>query len=414
MHNPISARFPAAVLLLLLLSVTFSVGCGQRAEREKLAGKPQGQVLDPRTRVLLVNAREALTARDYPRVLEAIRMVESYNPGLPEATFLRGHVALGMHQLDKARQAFEEVLRSYPRYEAAWHSLGDVAYASGSYRHAITDYRKEIAINPTPQTWLNIGNAYRMLEMPDSALIAFKAATLLSQEYAPAYHARAEVQEQLGEFQEALRQARRALDLQPDNPSYQYLVGALLFELEQIPEAEAILRRAVEGRSWDYSTLYTLGRVLQRLGKEDEAAEVLEKANEARENDARLRTATREATQHGDSARAHVALAEEFVRTGRLEEALERYRRAVALTPNDLTIHQNIASILLAQGDPAATVEQCQWILERDSSRVAVWVIASVAYARLGRRDQSQTAWTRAVQLDPTHPSVQQAIQATR
>ena len=82
-----------------------------------------------------------------------------------------------------------------------------------------------------------------------------------------------------------------------------------------------------------------------------------------------------------------------------------------ALDPDDLTIQQNIASILLAKERPEEALSVCAEILKHDSTRVPVLVITSAAYAMLGDMDESREAWARAYRLDPDHESIKQVLQ---
>jgi tetratricopeptide (TPR) repeat protein len=400
---------PARRLLCILVLIGL-LGCANE-QRAPTDSRPQGTPIDPRARILLNEAHAALGRGDLQNVLAQLEQAEQYQPGLPEVTFLRGHVALAMNRLPAAREAFETVLARQPGYEAAWHSLGDVAYAEGDYREAIRYYRREDATNPTPQTWYNIGNAFRMLEMPDSALVAFERSVDLDRKYADSYVAMAEVREARGAHDEALRHAESAYRIDPSDPRYAYLTGRLLFQLGRLDEAEDRLRTAVASAPWDYSTLYTLGQVLQRQG-DPEATTILSRAEEARRREAEVRNMERQASQHRDSALAHVALAQELVSAGRLHEALERFKIAQVLDPADLSIRQNIASLLLATGATQEAVTACEEILASDSLRVGAWVIMSAAYSRIGDKDQSLRAWQRAVRIDPNHPAVQQALGA--
>ena len=385
-------------------------GCSKEQRVEKLASKEQGQVVDPRARVLLKQAHEALAAREFESALASVHQVDRIQANLPEAQFIRGHVALAMYKYADARDAFQRILSRHPKYEAAWHSLGDVAYAEGNYREALRYYRREEAINPTPQTLFNVGNAYRMLESPDSAAVAYDASAELDRSYAPAYHARAELLELEGRYEEALPLARRAAEISPMEPRYQYLLGQLLYRTGRLDDAEGTLRKAAERAPWDYSTLYALGQVLQRQGRQVEATEMLTRAEEARSRETRIRDDQRRASMHRDSALAHVALAEEFIRSGRVDEALERFHLALAIDPNNLSVRQNIASISLARGEVEEAVAHCTRIVETDSSRVGAWVILSAAYAQLGRRTEAEYAWKQAISIDPNHPTVQQVL----
>lgn len=396
---------PALLILLL-----FVLSCSSEDEVKKIASKPQGQTVDPRSRVLLLEAHRALSQRELHETLNLLDQVERYNPNLPEAQFLRGRAWLEMKRFADARAAFQGILKRYPNYEAAWHSLGDVAYAQDKLREALSYYRKEDAINPTPQTWYNIGNVYRRLGQPDSAFGAYQRSIKLEGTYAPAFYALAELDVERDRTDAALKSARESFRLQPGNVEYAYLVGSLLFQKGDLVEAETILRQTAERFPWHHSTLYTLGQVLQQAGKGDEAASFYAQAEDARVREAEIRQITRDARRHADSSLAQIALAEEFIRAGRPDDALQHFQVALALDPDNLTIKQNIASLSLARGEVDKALRLCEEIVRSDSLRVGSWVIMSAAHARKGNHAASAEAWARAMRIDPDHPSIRQVL----
>lgn len=395
--------------LIIVLTVLVIACCGKQP-RATVDLKPQGQQLDPRTLVLLQQARGALANRDFEEVTNYLEQAEHYNRGIPEVRFLRGHVALALSRLPEARAAFEGVLAQYPTYGAAWHGLGDVAYAEGKFTEALRHYFREIEHNPTPQTWYNVGNAYRSIDKPDSARASFEKSISLDPSFPLPLHSLAELDDVAGDYGSALVYARRALTIDPQNYTYQYLVGTLLFRLGRLDEADEMLRSALDGAPWDYSTLYSLGQVLQRQGRTDEAEEMLRRAADARRRESDLRVAERAARQSNQNAAGHVQYASELIRAGRLDEALDRFRMALALDPSDLTIRQNIAALHLQKGHFDEAISICSEIVRKDSARVGAWVILSASYARLGSDDRSREAWHRALAIDPNHPTVQQAL----
>lgn len=400
-------KFLLSALVLYLASA-----CDQPVP-DRQTSKPQGQVLDARARVLLEQARQSFLESDLEGALRHLDQVEHFQRDLPEVTFLRGQVALKLDDLGGARDAFERVLAQFPEYEAAAHAMGDVAYHSGQYHEALRWYRREDRLSPTPETWQNVGNTYLALEEPDSARTAYERALQLAPAHAPVHYALARLSEDLGQFEEALEHAQMALTIDPDDGDYQYAVGSALLQLGRLEEAEEVLERVVSARPWDHSAQYTLARVWQRLGRGGEAARMMKQADEARAQESRLRATQRAARANRDSPDAQIALAEDYVRSGRFDDAIHAYQVARLLDPTDLMIQQNLASLFLRKGDVHESIARASEVLSKDSTRVPAWVILSAAYARQGDEARSTDAWMRALSIDPEHPAIRRVIERT-
>ncbi len=102
---------------------------------------------------------------------------------------------------------------------------------------------------------------------------------------------------------------------------------------------------------------------------------------------------------------AEVALASAFWRNGEeLElggDSVALYRRAIERRPADLLLRRNFATLLLAEGDPAAAAEQLRVLVERVPN-IAEWRVAyATALGLDGRFEEALRQLETAVSLDP-------------
>ena len=80
---------------------------------------------------------------------------------------------------------------------------------------------------------------------------------------------------------------QRAVELEPDDESNQYLLGASLYNLNRFAEAEPHLQRAVELNDLEENNCYLLGCCLYKLDRFSEAQPHLQRAVELKSNDNR-------------------------------------------------------------------------------------------------------------------------------
>jgi Flp pilus assembly protein TadD len=97
---------------------------------------------------------------------------------------------------------------------------------------------------------------------------------------------------------------------------------------------EALMRRRLEKYPADFTAHFNLGAVLQTSGKLDEAISHFQKALQARPNDVAALT----------------NLGASLQELGRLDEAIRRYRQALRIKPDYLNARYNLANSLLTQG----------------------------------------------------------------
>lgn len=180
------------------------------------------------------------------------------------------------------------------------------------------------------------------------------------------YKGLAERHEERGEFDEALTQLGRALDLSPDYPDIHFALARVLERTEDPDGAVAAYRSAIERHPRYLEARVALAYCLLEAERFEEAAAAFEEA--FAEKQARMERPFREAIAHlrGDDAdRAHenlhavfhsapglaaehLSIANKAYRAGEHENALSALDRAIDLNPNYPDLH-NFRGILLCE-----------------------------------------------------------------
>ena len=241
-------------------------------------------------------------------------------------------VAVNRRAPDQAREILEPLTSQMPRFGSAhrllaenYHALGRSADAERAIRHA----------NRLP-AWAPYADP-----MVDALARESRNSTFLLRQASEADLATN------AEWSEYL--ARRALEVDPDNPDVLSKLGRILRTLGRNEEALdffSLYNKKVPG---DFQGLAHIGSCLSDLGRFEEAERFL-----------------REALEGVDDALTHYNLGVVLAATNRAAEAALEYRRAFDRDPLDLGARNNLAAVLVKQGQVAAARRELSSVLQID------------------------------------------------
>ncbi len=206
---------------------------------------------------------------------------------------------------------------------------------------------------------------------------------------------------QKGDFAAAVNAGRRALALNPEDTEAVALIGAYLVEAGRPKEALKLLEPYAKRAEPDPDVLTSRGMALAALGETQAALETFEWARALAPANAMnlvnigttyLMAGDRGRAQQAflaaldlapDLARAHNSLGVIAAQEGRLEEAVARWRQALAADPRDSQTLFNLATTLRRQGhDPEARAFFERYVKEapaaeaRDVAAARAWLKA--------------------------------------
>lgn len=296
-----------------------------------LAGcHPEQGAPDPRARELLWDIQRAQKGNNYTGTLALIDSALVVAPRYPSLYFTRGQLLTKLYRFDEAQAAFEKALELHPRYVGAAYHLGNNAFFVGRNRDALRYYWQEHAritgSSPKPalaSVLLQLGRVYARLGIADSARWAYEESLAVQENNAQAWAWLAELSEDAGRLEDALREARRAFVLEPENVEHQYLVGALGFRMGALEEAEGHLRSVVNQAPWHAGAHYNLGRCLLAQGREAEAAPFLAATDSLQELQANIILAKFAVERNPANRERWLDLASLYMQTGQQKEASE-------------------------------------------------------------------------------------------
>lgn len=403
----------AAVLVACLLLSLWGPGCSD--EPRSAADVEASSSVNPAAASALIEAQGAYERADYRLALALADTAESRSGEgasafLADVAFLRAQILTAVNRDEDARAAYERVLELGPDYPGAWLNLGNNAFRGGRFDEAITAYRQEQQARPSPKNLVYIGRAYAELGEVDSARAAYEEAIEADENHAEAYLRLSQLHEREGSYEEALRFARRAQAVEPEDAGSHYLVGLLAYRTGRLEEALGRFEYVVGQRPRDFEAHYNLGQVLTRLGRAGEAAEHLRVADSLRTIEAQLSEwATLTQVQPEEPA-VWATYGYALRRAGYPEEARRAYMTALYLDAANLDVRLELANLLLENDDPGAALQHYRVALRQDSTLVGAWLNAGIAHARAGDYPAAREAWQRVLTLEAGHPQAREYL----
>jgi len=228
-----------------------------------------------------------------------------------------------------------------------------------------------------------------------------------------------------GDLDRAEATLREAASIDPDNPRLFVLAGRVQFERGRLERAFHYFNQAIEFDPEYSDAHYHKGIVLQRWSKFDESAESYQKAYEAAPDEVAYLTAWAEAlvaagqrdqakrllsskmNYFDQSAAIRIAAGHLHAIDGEHDQAINCFREASLLSPEDHALAEELAMALFASGRNKEAVVALEPLLEEPEmkDRVDLRVVLARAYQRLGRNDAARKTYLELTRLEPTEAS---------
>ena len=184
--------------------------------------------------------------------------------------------------------AGERICRRLGEHGLYWGGVGSVAVllvlGAASWRRGhvyaddVTLWRDNVARNPAPWPYNNLGCALQRTGRFNEAIHQFDQALRLNPEYADAHCNRGNVLSQTGRTEEAMAEWELALRFKPDYAQAHYNLGLGLARQGRLPEAMGHWEQALRIKPHYAEAHYNLGVALEQTGKVREAAGHYEQA----------------------------------------------------------------------------------------------------------------------------------------
>jgi tetratricopeptide (TPR) repeat protein len=276
--------------------------------------------------------------------------------------------------LDQALAAFEEAVKTDPRFALAYAGLGE-AY--------LVRYRTDQ--NPR---WI------------DQASAACERAVQIDDQLAPVYVTLGRIHNETGKTDLALQEFQHALQLDPRSADALFGLASVYEAQARLNDAEQTLVRAVALRPDYWDNLNKLGLFYYRQRRFPEAAVQLRKVVDLTP----------------DNSIAWLNLAAALRGGGKLSEATAALQKSIQISPS-YPAHTNLGNVYYQQHRYAESAQQYEKALAFNAKDYRVWINLANAYTWLDKANDAADDFRRAlplledaVKLHPQDPTIQSSL----
>lgn len=176
---------------------------------------------------------------------------------------------------------WSDVVYKFPENKRAQYNLGHLLVESGRAKEALKPLHKALELDPDDyQIYLNIGNAFGLLDKHERAVRSYRKAVELNPEYTEAYNNLGNSLVALGRFNEAFEQYKKALS-RSKTPERVYVnIGCAFAKLKEYTKAIENFDYAIRISPEYAEAYYNLGLAYRDTGDRKNALLSLSKALE--------------------------------------------------------------------------------------------------------------------------------------
>jgi protein O-GlcNAc transferase len=165
-------------------------------------------------------------------------------------------------------------------------------------------------------------------------------------------------------------------------------------QAQRLPEAEALYRQVLEKNPEHFQGLQLMGTLALHAGRIEEAHHFLDRA--LKFLDRRGDEAKRHASLYNNLGIASRAL-------GRVPEAIQQFKKGLALDPDLTELHVSLGGALMQAGDIPGAQASYEKALMLNAAQPGVLCDLGTIYAQTGRVDDAISMYEQTLSLDPTH-----------
>ncbi|MEM7584891.1 MAG: tetratricopeptide repeat protein [Acidobacteriota bacterium] len=327
-------------------------------------------------------------------------------PPTPDLSAVEASV---QQQLSEARARLDE--RQASGAEAAelareFGRMGQLYHAYDLLPPAAACYRNALILEPQQPQWLyHLAGVYQRQGQLDASVELLNEALTKAPGNAPVHLRLGRVELARSRPTEARAHFEAALRADPACGAARYGLGEAARAAGDLEGAAEHFRQTLEDQPYAEQVLYPLGQTLLRLGQQEEGQQYLDRSAARRISvggrptcgdpwDEELSGLTR-------SAAAHLTRGLHATYNGRLDDALEEYRKALALAPEDPVVHQSLGSAYVASKQLEKALEHYREAVRLAPSDPGLAHDLGIVASQLGRLDDARESLEKALELQP-------------
>ncbi len=338
-----------------------------------------------------------LLATNYTAPLQRVQAEIATYPKSPYLKILEARIFVAQQLWDPAETALLKAIELNPNLVPPYFQLAQVYVASKKLPQAVEKLQTVLTKSPTNQQSLMLmGMIQSELGDYPKSRQAYEDLLKVKPGFSPALNNLAYLYaERLGQLDKAHELARRAYDLQPDDPSVADTLGWIVYRKGDYPSALTLLRQSAAKLPTEPEVQFHLGMTCYMLGQAEAAKGALQLALAAGRN----------FTGKNEAQRRLSVLA--FDTTKPPKELIADLEKLRQDHPEDSLVKTRLADLFAKVGATDKAVLLYEDILRQDPrSALATAALARLYVAAPGSREKGLAMAKKARELAPDDPQV--------
>ena len=258
---------------------------------------------------------------------------------------------------EEAILLFEAALETDPHNVRAYARLADIYYLTNRYSGAITKIKQIGKIDKTSVDYLRF-SAKRLL---------------LSQQY-----------------DKAIELYRELLEKAPDNLQVNYEIGICFLETNQFNEAVAKMNELLALKPGFIGAKFILGNLQGKQGKLDKEIKIYQDI----------------ITENERFPQIFQYLGVTYYRKGDFGQAVETFKKALAMEPDNTNVRFNLALSYEDQEKYEEAIAEYSQVIEKDPDNLAAHLNLGVLYGNIGDTEKEMEEYKAINKIDPKYPDI--------
>ncbi|XP_033888528.1 protein O-mannosyl-transferase TMTC1 [Acipenser ruthenus] len=282
---------------------------------------------------------------------------------------------------------YQTALKLYPRHASALNNLGTL---TTDPMEAELYYRQALQINTQHNRALfNLGNLLKSQGKETEAEQLLRDSIQFGPQFADAYSSLASLFAEQKRFEEANKIYLGGIENCPDSSDLHNNYGVFLVDTGDGDRAATHYQQAIRLKPTHYVAMVNLGRLLRSSNQNKEAEAWYKKASQI--------------TRKVEILTPLGAL---YYNTGRYEEALQVYREAAALQPDNSEIWLALAQVLAMAGRTKEAEKMTLEIISKNLACIECYRLLSAIHNKRGSHNEALDALEKAIQVNHKDPRV--------
>jgi tetratricopeptide (TPR) repeat protein len=309
---------------------------------------------------------------------------------------------------DIVRQARDDVAQD-PRDGARWGRFGMVCQANGLAGAARDAYATAAALQSSEaKWWFHLASVDARLGKIDDAVREMRRAIDLNATYAPAFWRLGLWLLDQNQTEGAERAFSRATEIDPADRAGWIGLARVYLQRDESARAAALLERLAAAAPSDGYTLQLLGTAYRRLKRVDEAASALQVGAKGEPQWTDEWTSEMLGFRRGFAALLKDATS--YIVAGDFPRAIEILEQLQREKPDDLVLIAHLGQVYVAAGRDADGVALLERVVAREADRFEAHVDLATGYLHQGDLAKARASAERAVSLNRSYAPAFEAL----